>query len=267
MLALGCSFAAAYAQISSPGLGTHLNSSAWMAVGIREDIDTAGDTRLLTYLGFGRQSKPVGFNPFDHPAILVINEELYHRFSNHMQYSVALSYRKQNLYNEAIPYASSDPSRKNEIRLYGRLIFFQQIGKARYTATARQELRRFYAPGLKNWEEDFQLRTRLKVQQVISLSPDKVHTITWGAESLFKTSHNINTGTWSGFRYDETRLMAFYAYAPHGKAFAYSLGYMNSIIGQKSISYFMAGLLIKDPFSRLKRKLIHDKLEIYSATK
>lgn len=256
-------FTVAHAQISSPGLGTRLNSSAWMAIGLREDLDTSGDMRLLTYFGIGRQSKPVGFNPFEHPAIIVVNQEFYRKFSDHLQYSVALSYRRQNEYGESMSYSASDPLYKNEIRLYGRFIFFQRIRRAKYTAIARQELRRFYAPGMKDWEEDIQLRTRLKLQQSLNLSPDKVHTLTWGAECLFKYSHHTATGQWSGFKYDETRLTAFYVYAPQHSAWVYSVGYMNNIIGRSDMSYFMFGVLVKDPFSKLKRKLTRDKQEIY----
>lgn len=247
----------AIAQISPPGLGRTANCDVWLALGLREDLDTTGNKRSLTYLGLGRQSLPTDFNPVERQAILVFNEEFYHNFGTHWQYSLGISYRRQNEFQEAT--VPSNTVSKNEIRLYGRYMFFQAIGRSKFAATFRQEFRRFYIQHFHNWKEDLQWRARLKLQYIIHLSARKTHRLTAGSEWLFKLSHSTISDQWSAFHYDETRLTFFYTYAPADGNLIYSIGYMDDVIGLKNVSYLTFDVVIKNPFSRLKKTFARDK--------
>lgn len=251
------------AQISSPGLGSDLNVCSWYAIGMREDLDTSANKRLLTYVGFGRESKPIDNNPVERPAIFVLNQEFYQKFKKHWQYSVALSFRRQNEFQEIAPYETADPGFKNEFRLYGRYMFLHRVKRQKFAAILRQEYRRFYDPHFKSWSEDLQLRTRLKGQYVINLKSDKTHVLTFVAELLFKLSHYQTPDKWSEFAYDEARLTAFYTFSPPEGTLMYSIGYMDDLTDFKNISYITLDIVIKDPFSQLKRKLTKDKEEVY----
>lgn len=98
----------ASAQISPPGLGL-ANSASWFAVGVRQELDTLKAWQSVTYIGIGRKSNPDNYNPLAKPAILVMNQEFYHQFHHHWQYSFALSYRRQDEYEKLSPYEHESP--------------------------------------------------------------------------------------------------------------------------------------------------------------
>src|SRR5262245_2042665 len=101
------------AQISPPGLG-ETNTASWLAIGIRQSLDTASKKQSVTYVGNGTISGFGTGNPFQKQAILVINEEFYNQFQQHWQYSVAVSYRRQNQYEEYPPYEPTADRMKQE---------------------------------------------------------------------------------------------------------------------------------------------------------
>ncbi|WP_333621834.1 hypothetical protein [Sphingobacterium multivorum] len=103
MLLLGIHVNTVYGQVSPPGLGK-ARTASWSVLGLRRKLDSAGTKEALTYIGLGTKSTPDDSNPFHKQAIWVLNHEVYHKFAKNQQYSYALSYRRQNVYDEAAPY-------------------------------------------------------------------------------------------------------------------------------------------------------------------
>ena len=238
------------AQISSPGLGK-ANNANWFAVGVQQQLDTIQykDWQSMTYVGVGRKSNPDTNNPFYKPAIFVINQEFYHQFHNNWQYSVALSYRKQNEYSDTFPYEEDDPKWKQEFRLYGRFSYIFKTGRLKFTPTIRQEFRKFYAPDFTNTDENFQLRSRFRLQLAINLDADKHHKLTFNSEQLFSISKE--TTQWSDFNYRESRFSLYYSYSPVKIPVTFSLKNKKNIVGATNsyaVDYFAFDMVFKDLF-------------------
>jgi len=242
----------AFSQISSPGLGKQA-SVIWLAVGLKEDLDTLSQFQSMTYVGEGRESKDAETTPFKHQGIFVVNQEFYNHFRKHWQYSVALSYRKQNEYVASPPYKENTPSFKQEFRLYGRYMFLQQWDRLKLALTVRQEFRKFYDPAFHPWHENTQLRSRLKAQTTIYLSANKVHRLTFGGEILFTKSKLTGEDAWSDFKYSESRLTGFYSIAPKGSSFIYSIGYMDDVVDERNVPYLSLDVIFKNPFGLARR--------------
>lgn len=235
------------AQISPPGLGT-ANTAAWMALGVKQDLDSAKQKQLVTYLGMGRKSDPDNDNPYHKPAIFVVNEEFYHQFKKHWQYSVALSYRRQNEYAHTAPFEKADPGIRQELRAYGRLSYLLKKSRVKFVGTLRQEFRSFFAPGFTPWREDMQLRTRLRAQLTLELDAHKTHRLVGSAEALFASSHE---NAWSAFAYGESRFCAYYSLSPQHIPFMFDLGYMKDVIGQnhvEQVDYIAVDVIWLNPF-------------------
>ncbi|NIG54589.1 DUF2490 domain-containing protein [Chitinophaga sp. Cy-1792] len=218
------------AQISPPGLGK-ANTASWMALGIRQPLDSAGKVESLTYIGLGRTSNPTAdANPLHHQAILVLNQEFYHHYRKNREYSYAISYRRQNNYEEAYPYHSADPAFEQEFRLYGRYAITTPLGHLKWKNTLRQEFRKFFAPAFTPAEEDFQFRTRLKSQLSIPLGTG-TNKLSTSAEILFAVSKENEPRQWSGWGYKETRFTVYYTVHPKHLPVTIDIGYMNDLLG------------------------------------
>src|ERR1044072_3690643 len=87
-----------HAQISPPGLG-ETNNASWSAIGIKQKLSEKNF--LTAYIGNGMISGEEEADPFSHPSLLVFNGEFYHKFAKNWKYSTALSYRRQNEYEES----------------------------------------------------------------------------------------------------------------------------------------------------------------------
>jgi len=234
------------AQVSPPGLGD-TNGASWYAVGLRQDLNEKIES--MTYVGLGLKSDEDNYNIAAKPAIIVMNQELYHQLDKHWKVSYALSYRKQ------MEYSMDDDienvATQNEMRIYGRAAYSTTIGRVKLTQTARQEARKFVDSHWKNTEEPIQLRSRLKSQISVSLDTDNHHTITGGAEMLFATSKNNITKKWSKMKYKESRFTLFYTYKPQKTPIAISVGYMNNLIEKNtthSTHYTSIDLTWENPF-------------------
>lgn len=149
-----------HAQISPPGLGK-AKTASWSAIGLKRQLDSTGTKEALTYLGLGTKSTPDDSNPFHKQAILVLNHEVYHKFAKNQQYSYALSYRRQNVYDADAPYHGEGV--EQEFRLYGRYAYTFRFGERwKWKNTVRQEFRKFLLRILRRQRRIFNCELDLK---------------------------------------------------------------------------------------------------------
>ena len=248
-------------QISPPGLG-NAKTALWVAGGLRNNLDSAGRVQSMSYVGMGRMSDPDNYNLVGKHAILVLNEEVYHQFHPHWQYSLALSYRWQMEYEDLAPYAAADPASKQEFRVYGRYSYSWKNKRFKVAGTARQELRKFFAPDFEDWEESWQLRSRLRGQLTVNLNKGQGHRLTLSAEALASVGMARGAwGAWGRFGYKESRLGVYYTVKPEGGRLLYSVGYMNNVLGKfgdlKGVHYLSLDVVWENPFGgRRKEKVV-----------
>ncbi len=259
-----CTASLSWSQISPPGLGK-ANSASWFAVGIRQEMDTVEGSgwQSMTYVGVGRKSTPTSINPLQKSAILVLNQEFYHQFHKNWQYSVALSYRRQDEYQKDAPFYHDRPNIEQEFRLYGRIAHTFKFNRVKLVPTLRQEIRKFYTPDFKNPEEALQLRTRFRLQLKVNLDKSKQHRLIIGSEQLFATSRDFDS--WSNFTYKESRFTLYYSLSPKNIPLIFNLGYMADLIGYQhpyNVNYVAFDVIIENPF-KLKKRLKENIYENY----
>lgn len=243
-----------YSQISPPGLGK-TNTADWLALGVRQKMDTLKGVgwESMTYIGLGRKSNPDNYNPFLKQAIWVLNQEFYHQFHKNWQYSLALSYRRQDKYIEDEPYRHDDPKLKQEIRLYNRFSYLFTTSRIKFVPTFRQEFRKFYSLDFKNFEENVQFRWRFRLQLTANLNHKKTHRLILSSEQLFSISKEVTPSKWTDFNYRESRFSFYYSYSPSKTPFVFSIGYMNNLVGSKKIDdvhYLAFDIVIVNPFKK-----------------
>ncbi len=250
VLFFACSFS--YAQISPPGLGK-AKTASWMAIGLKQKLDSLNKKSALTYLGYGTVSDPEGDNnPFKKSAIFVLNHERYNHFSKHWQYSYALSYRRSNAYSDVQPFYKEGT--EQEFRLYGRMSYILSNSKLKWTNTLRQEFRKYFEPDFSKADENLQLRTRLKSQLAYDLgSYDQKFILS--AEALFATSlMNVPTSKWSSYQYKESRFAFYYSRKLPKTPITMDLGYMNNLIHTSSkpvdVHYLALDLIWNLPYHK-----------------
>lgn len=244
-----------FGQINPPGLGK-ANTASWFAVGIKQELDTIAGKgwQSMSYVGFGQKSNPDNHDPFFKPAIFIINQEFYHQFHKTWQYSFALSYRRQNEYAENPPYEHEDPKIKQEFRTYGRFSYIFQTPGIKLTPTFRQEFRKFYSPGFTNTTENFQLRSRFRLQLAINLDRDKMHKLIASSEQLFSISKQNTQENWTDFDYRESRFSLYYSISPKEIPLTLNIGYMNNLVGKKKpydVHHFGFDIIIENPFDKI----------------
>lgn len=244
-------FYAVHGQITPPGIGK-TNLASWFAVGLRQELDTNRNAYSITYMGIARSSHPENFNLLDRPSMWIVNQEFYHQFHKNWQYSFALSYRLQNEYEDTAPYEASDVYARQEVRVYGRYNYTLRKGRFQFTGTFRQEFRVFLTPRFQLWNEDMQIRSRLRARFAVLLGARQKNGISMGIEPLFSISHKRDVQpAWGSFDYRETRISVFYTHSPKNLPFTFSVGYMNNIIGKGPVSlgHFLAfDLILLNPF-------------------
>lgn len=241
------------AQISPPGLGD-ANTAFWSAFGVRRQLDSLGKKQTLSYIALGRKSSPDDYNLVSKQAIIVLNHEVYHSFTQNQQYSYALSYRRQPKYESVSPYEKEDT--EQEFRIYGRYAYTFNLGKRwKLKSTFRQEFRKFFDADFRQTEENFQLRTRIKSQLTYSLSKKNNQKLALSAEGLFSTSYlNEPEQKWTPFGYREMRIGAYYMFSIPHSPFTVDIGYVNDLIrGSRSIKnggvhYLAADIIWNLPF-------------------
>lgn len=236
-----------FAQLSPPGLG-ETKTAFWSAIGVKQKINAKNSS--TTYFGIGRISGDATANMFNKPSIMVLNEEVYHKISPNLQYSVALSYRRQHEYEEFE--VAETESVQQEFRLYGRLAYTAHPGQVEWKTTLREEVRKFYDSDFGEVSDGLQLRTRFKTQVAIPLDTDKENNLLGSAEALFSVTDDVNDG-WGNFGYKESRFCLYYSYAPDNLPVVFDVGYMNDLIGHghhvTDASYLALDIIIKNPFS------------------
>lgn len=245
----------AYSQVSPPGLGA-AKAASWFAFGLKQRFGRSKKWQSMSYIGMGRKSNPDNDAPFLKPAIWVLNQEFYHQFHPNWQYSMALSYRKQNEYNDDPPYGQTQAGYKREWRLYGRMAYSRSSERLKFTTTLRQELRTFVHPLAEAAGELLQLRSRLKFQLAVNLDKRKIHRLIAGYESLFSVSRIDQADAWTPFRYQESRFTLYYAVSPLNMPFTIDLGYMNDLVGFKSpysVHYLALDVVFNNPLGLFKK--------------
>ncbi|WEK18760.1 MAG: hypothetical protein P0Y49_18440 [Candidatus Pedobacter colombiensis] len=254
-----CLSSTVFAQISPPGLG-RVQAASWFVIALRQGLDSANKKQSVTYLGIGRTSEPTGDgNPFKKQAIFVLNQEFYNHYSKNWQYSYALSYRRQNQYEDIPPYDKASPSIEQEFRVYGRYSYLLSSPRFKWVNTLRQEFRKFFDPNFNKVEENFQLRTRFKTQLTANVDEKKVHRIISSAEALFSVSKdNFPEKSWGKFGYREARFCLYYSVAPTKGPFVFDVGYMNDLLGKGSsihdAHYIALDIIWENPFGKIKLK-------------
>ncbi|MBS0618748.1 MAG: hypothetical protein JSR44_11205 [Spirochaetes bacterium] len=237
--------------ISPPGLGPS-NTASWFVTGVQQYLDKKREIKSLTYAGVAHLSTTQSDNPLEKQGIFVLNEEVYHQWSPYWQYSLALSYRRQNEYEDGEDALNSNPATKQEFRAYGRYTFSLPFGQFKWTLAYRQEFRRFLSTNFENIDSLYQFRSRFKSQVIWKVDNAGKHRFTLAAEFLFSTSR-LQSGLWTPFGYKETRLGFYYTLLPQETQVSYSVGYMNDIIGYGNSlvddNYFTFEAVFLDPFS------------------
>jgi hypothetical protein len=252
-------------QISPPGLGA-AKTVSWFAFGVKQELDTLKKWQSMSYIGLGRKSNPNNYNPLFKSSILVLNQEFYHQFHKHWQYSIALSYRRQDQYDDNPPYEHEIPNIEQEFRLYSRFSYILKTSRIKFVPTFREEFRKFYSPNFRNVPEDFQLRSRLRLQLTVTLNAKKTQRLIVSSEQLFSVSKETTPNTWTDFNYRESRFSLYYSLAPQSIPFIFSIGYMNNIVGYKSplsVNYLAFDIIFVNPFKSKQRstKATHNNLE------
>jgi hypothetical protein len=247
----------AFSQISPPGLGK-ARTADWFALGIRQELDTIEGKgwQSMTYVGIGRKSNPDNYDPLFKSSILVLTQEFYKQFHRHFQYSGAVSYRRQHNYLDEAPYAHGNPSFKQEYRVYGRFSYILKTPRLKFVPTFRQEFRKFYSPGFKDVSEDFQLRSRLRLQLSVMLDRAKSHRLIFSSEQLTSISKQNSPEQWTPFDYRESRFSLYYSLSPQSSPFIFSVGYMNNLVGYRNpydVSYIALDVVWENPFKLRQR--------------
>lgn len=250
-----------FSQISPPGLGK-ANSASWFAIGIRQELDTVEGKgwQSMTYAGMGRKSNPDNLNLLQKPSIFVVNQEFYHQFHKNWQYSMALSYRKQQEYDDNhAPYSLESPKFKQEFRTYGRISYNYKLNRIKLVPTFRLEFRKFYTPDFHDFSENFQFRSRLRLQLKVNLDQHKIHRLILSSEQLFSISKKLGANNWTDFNYRESRFSLYYSLSPLKIPLIFNLGYMMNLVGNTKpyvVHYLAFDVIIENPF-----KLIHREKE------
>ena len=244
-----------FAQISPPGL-SDTRVSSWMAVGLDQSLDKDQSWQSFSYIGYGFMSNPAGvYNLFEKPSMMIVNQEIKRKLTDHFSATGALSYRWQYRYQDAKPFHKADPSSKKEFRVYGKLSYNWKTDKIKWNIDFRPEYRKFFLPSFDGETPRNALRARFKLKSTIPLANNNCHFLILSAESLFQNEKVLplgqHKGDWTGFFYDDSRFCLYYRYAPAGLPLYGEIGYMNNLAGKSpTISMHHLGLdiVFKDLF-------------------
>lgn len=244
-------------QISPPGLGK-TNIGSWVAVGIRQELDTIEGKgwQSMSYVGLGRKSNPDNYNPFHKAGIFIANQEFYHQFHKTWQYSLALSYRRQDQYLDNPPYEYDKPNLQQEFRVYARLSYLFRTSRIKIVPTVRQEFRKYFTPDFKNASDNFQFRSRFRIQLSANLDRKKKHRLVLSSEQLFSVGMKSKNNQWTDFNYRESRFSFYYSYSPKTSPFIFNIGYMNNLVGNKKVytaHYLAFDIILENPFKLQQR--------------
>jgi hypothetical protein len=241
----------AEAQITPPGLGD-AQTATWAALGLKQSLDASERRQYASYVGFGATSEHAPFDPSEHPNIFVFNHELFDHFRPHFQYSLGLSYRRQDSFErkgEALR-----EKHVQEARMYGRFSFVLDHRRLKLVSTFRPELRGFVGLDFGPAQEPAQVRLRFKTQLAVRLDASGEHRVLAAAEALAATSRERRQrARWSALSYRESRFSLFYSVRA-SRQLTVDLGYMNDLLNHDapltSVHYVALDLIWIDPFRR-----------------
>lgn len=243
------------AQIIPPALG-EISSGSWLAFGVNQDLDTikSGGWQSSTYIGIGKLNPAERNNPFKQQGIFVLNQEFHNRFHTNWEYSLALSYRKQEVYSKNEPFIHADPRFKNEFRVYGRFSRLFKTDFVEITPTFRQEIINYFTPDFKDYRESLRLRSRFRLKFAFPLDQQKSHRLIFYSEQLFSISQEKSKSKrkWTSFDYKDSRFSLYYSLSPQHIPFTFNLGYMHNLIGKHSTHsahYIALDMIWKNPFN------------------
>lgn len=250
LIIINLSFHTMIGQIIPPGLG-EVSLSSWIAIGLNQEMDTLKNRgwKSSSYIGHGRINDPEKHNLFQKSGIFILNQEFYNRFHQNWEYSLALSYRKQDIYKKEPPFDHADPSHKNEFRLYSRFSYLWKTDFVEISPTFRQEIMNYYNSDFSNYKEDWRLRSRFRLKFAFPLSSS--HKILVYSEQLFSTQRNHETKKWSSFKYNDSRFSVYYSHSPSTLPLTFNIGYMLNLVGTKSNytgHYLAMDIIFKDIF-------------------
>lgn len=240
-----------YGQLSAPGLGD-AKMASWLALGLRQNLNNEKTFESLTYVGIGQKETENTKIFKSSPAIIVLNQEVYHKLNDDWKISLAASYRKQNDYFLDESTQVEKINVQQEFRLYGRASYNLSIGSVKLTQTFRQEVRRFMDFDFNNVDKLLELRSRFKSQISTNINNSTQHEITAGAEILFSSVKEKESNNFTKLAYNESRITLFYTYRPKNTPIALSVGYMNNLIETNkthAVHYASFDLIIENPFS------------------
>lgn len=252
LLAVGLLPVRTVAQIGPPGMGV-VKSASWFAMGITQQLDTAGDIRWNAYVGHGRCSTSQQGMPWQRQAIQVFDQLITYRFHSQWQVGAGASLRFQQRYSDSDPFDRITPPR-DEVRLHARIMHGWPIGRWRMQLTLKQELRRFFTPDLQPWKEDIEWRTRFKVQAEHALGQQGGRKVVCSLEELFAMDHVRGAqDAWTSMGYRETRASVYVVQRMANDRMEVALGGMADLVrgaDQAICPYLAMSLTWRDPFGR-----------------
>ncbi|MCO5260645.1 MAG: DUF2490 domain-containing protein [Crocinitomicaceae bacterium] len=240
-------------QIVPPALGDTYTST-WIGIGVKQKLNTENKLGWLsdTYFGVGRISGKGSFNPFQKQGIIILNQEFYHQFHKNWEYSLAASYRNQDLYEKNEPYNHANPRFKHEFRFYTRFSYKLKFKRYEFVPTLRQEFIKYNNPDLSNYKENIRYRLRFRLKFSVTLDEQKLHKLTVYSEQLFYTAWMSN-GTTKKFNYSDSRFSFYYSYSPAKAPIIIDIGYMNNLMGSKKAKsghYLAIDVIWLNPFKK-----------------
>ena len=200
------------AQISPTSVGD-TKLADWSALGFLQKLNSKNTWESMTYLGWASKNTE-DYNPLAERYAWVLNEAITHKKSKqNWKYSVSLSYQRKTKYSHD-EVGHETQSIKQEFRTYGLLNYTFKFHRLRIVPQIRQEIRNFYTSNFAHPKDDWELRSRFRLQFIYSLDQNNIHRIIGSSEQLFVTDHHHNSHDWSNFSYDDSRFMIFYSYSP-----------------------------------------------------
>lgn len=239
----------AKAQIAPPGLGSNTRANLWMAVGIQQRLDSSAKWSSSTYLGFATQSSVDNMNVFERMGIFIVNETVKYRFGGGWNVSGALSYRRQQEYAKTPPYQPKSNPFRQEMRYS---LGVSKNWDHKWELDLKQEFRKFYDPGFRDWKEPTVWRTRLKLQRRFTIKSIPNWSVNTAVEMLISAGYLTKEQNWEPYAYKETRVTCFLNYQPSGSPVSYHLGYMLDLLHEnqleKPVHYLSLNIIFNDLF-------------------
>lgn len=232
-------FLPAVAQISPPGLDD-TRAVVWGAVGLTQNLGAKWQS--MVYLGASRESNPTNYSFLSKPAISVIDFSQLYRFNDHWSLSGAVSYRKQNRYNDDPPYEAKNPGIRDERRYYMRLYYRHKIGRIALTYSFRPEFRTYHPSAIL-----YEYRFRLKAQAAISLNKTASSQFIIGDEIL-----TVAEPRFADYHYTENRATTYFRHTFKRPRLIADAGLMYQLIDKELITHLAFDLIFIDPFGSKK---------------